>query len=127
MATRPGTIGFVLRDRVTGAKYRNANAATPIWTASTIKLAMVADLLTRERAGTVRLSEGDRRLMVAMLQRSDNAAADTLWARYGGTAQVFKRTSRGMGCRMCGPRLDLATCSRIGASRKPLPTTSTGW
>jgi hypothetical protein len=89
VATRPGTIGFVLRDRVTGAKYRNANAATPIWTASTIKLAMVADLLTRERAGTVRLSEGDRRLMVAMLQRSDNAAADTLWARYGGTAQVF--------------------------------------
>jgi len=89
VATRPGTIGFVLRDRATGAKYRNANAGTLIWTASTIKLAMVADLLTRERGGTLRLSDADRRLMVAMLQRSDNAAADTLWARYGGTAQVF--------------------------------------
>lgn len=89
VATRPGTVGFVLRDRATGAKYRNANAGTPIWTASTIKLAMVADLLTRERAGMIRLSDADRRLMAAMLQRSDNAAADTLWARYGGTAQVF--------------------------------------
>lgn len=89
IATRPGTVGFVLRDRATGAKYRNAEAATPIWTASTIKLAMVADLLTRERAGQLRLSDADRRLMVAMLQHSDNAAADTLWARYGGADQVF--------------------------------------
>src|SRR5262245_21033155 len=48
VATRPGTVGFVLRDRATGARYRNANAGTMIWTASTIKLAMVADLLTRE-------------------------------------------------------------------------------
>lgn len=85
VATRPGTVGFVLRDRATGAKYRNANAATPIWTASTIKLAMVADLLTRERAGSIRLSDVDRRLMVAMLRASDNEAADQLWSRYGGT------------------------------------------
>jgi hypothetical protein len=89
VATRPGTVGFVLRDRATGAKYRNANAGIPIWTASTIKLAMVADLLTRERAGSLRLSDADRRLMVAMLRNSDNAAADTLWSRYGGTDQVF--------------------------------------
>ena len=89
VANRPGTIGFVLRDRTTGARYRNANAGTPIWTASTIKLAMVADLLTRERAGAIRLSDADRRLMVAMLRSSDNAAADTLWSRYGGPAQAF--------------------------------------
>jgi hypothetical protein len=89
LSRRPGTTGFVLRDRATGAKYRNVNAATQIWTASTIKLAMVADLLTREQAGAVRLSGDDRRLMAAMLHSSDNAAADTLWSRYGGPAQVF--------------------------------------
>jgi hypothetical protein len=89
VATRPGTVGFVLRDRATGAKYRNANAAASIWTASTIKLAMVADLITRERAGSLRLSEADRHLMVAMLRNSDNAAADTLWSRYGGPDGVF--------------------------------------
>ncbi|MFI5509898.1 tat pathway signal sequence [Mycobacterium sp. NPDC051804] len=89
LATRPGTVGFVLRDRVTGGKYRNAKAASPIWTASTIKLAMVADLLTREQAGQIRLSDADRRQMVAMLRSSDNAAADALWSQYGGTDQVF--------------------------------------
>jgi hypothetical protein len=89
LSTRPGTVGFVLRDRVTGGKYRNANAATMIWTASTIKLAMVADLLTREQAGTVRLTDTDRQHMVAMLRSSDNGAADALWSRYGGTDQVF--------------------------------------
>lgn len=89
LATRPGTIGYVLRDRATGTKYRNANAGSLIWTASTIKLAMVADLLTRERAGALRLTDSDRRLMVAMLRNSDNEAADALWSRYGGPDQVF--------------------------------------
>jgi hypothetical protein len=89
LTARPGTIGFVLRDRATGATYRNANAGTPIWTASTIKLAMVADLLTRERSGALRLSAADRRLMVAMLRSSDNSAADSSWSRFGGPAQVF--------------------------------------
>jgi beta-lactamase class A len=89
IATRPGTVGFVLRDRVTGTRYRSANAGVPIWTASSIKLAMVADLLTREQAGEIRLSADDRQQMVAMLQHSDNDAADALWSRYGGTAQKF--------------------------------------
>lgn len=89
LADRPGTVGFVWRDRLTGASYRNAAAAKPIWTASTIKLAMVADLLTREQSGTVRLTATDRDDMVAMLRSSDNAAADALWSRYGGPAGVF--------------------------------------
>lgn len=89
VATRPGTVGFVLRDRVTGARYRNVAAGTPIWTASTIKLAMVADLLSREHAGTLRLTAADRDQMAAMLRSSDNDAADSLWSRYGGTTNVF--------------------------------------
>nr|WP_242455917.1 serine hydrolase [Mycolicibacterium sp. P1-18] len=89
LQSRPGTVGFVLRDRATGATYRNADAATAIWTASTIKLAMVADLLTRQQAGTIALTDADRRLMVAMLRNSDNDAADALWSRYGGPANAF--------------------------------------
>ena len=50
LATRPGTIGYVLRDRSSGAVYRNPNAGAPIWTASTIKLAIVVDLLARHYA-----------------------------------------------------------------------------
>lgn len=89
LQTRPGTVGFVLRDRATGGVYRNAHAAAAIWTASTIKLAMVADLLTREQAGSVRLTATDRQRLVAMLRNSDNDAADELWSRYGGSSNVF--------------------------------------
>lgn len=84
LATRPGTVGYVVRDRATGLAYRNAAAGTPIWTASTIKLAIAVDLLSRERAGQLRLSQDDRQLMSTMLRASDNDATDTLWDRYGG-------------------------------------------
>ena len=104
LATRPGTVGFVLRDRSTGAVYRNANAGSLIWTASTIKLAMVADLLTREQAGAIRLSDADRQQMVAMLRNSDNDAADALWTRYGGPAQVFNSDFPRYGMRNVTPQ-----------------------
>jgi hypothetical protein len=81
---RPGTVGYVLRDRETGAAYRNRHAAELTWTASTIKLAMVVDLLTRQRAGTVTLTDRDRALIAAMLHSSDDDAADALWSRHGG-------------------------------------------
>jgi hypothetical protein len=84
LATRPGSAGYVLRDRRTGASYRNSHAGELVWTASTIKLAMVVDLLTRQRAGTVSLTPADKDLMAAMLHSSDDDAADALWARYGG-------------------------------------------
>jgi hypothetical protein len=84
LADRPGVIGYVLRDRVSGAVYRNAHAEDLIWTASTIKLGIVVDLLVRERAGEFVLSAADRALMAEMLHSSDNDAADTLWSRYGG-------------------------------------------
>jgi hypothetical protein len=84
LASRPGVVGYVLRDRATGVVYSNGHAADPVWTASTIKLAMVVDLLTRQRAGSITLTEADHRLIAAMLHSSDDDAADTLWSRYGG-------------------------------------------
>lgn len=84
LASRPGTVGYVLRDRVTGQAYRNANAGAMIWTASTIKLAMVVDLLTRASSGKITLTDADRQLMTAMMHSSDSDAADALWERYGG-------------------------------------------
>ncbi|MBV8932952.1 MAG: tat pathway signal sequence, partial [Kutzneria sp.] len=81
---RPGSTGIVLRDRRTGAVWRNDAARRPVWTASTIKLAMVVDLLLRDRAGTIALSGDDRALIGAMLNSSDDKAADTLWFRYAG-------------------------------------------
>jgi hypothetical protein len=84
LISRPGSTGYVLRDRKTGATYRNSHAGELVWTASTIKLAMVVDLLSRQRAGALALTDSDRRLMAAMMHSSDDDAADALWARYGG-------------------------------------------
>jgi hypothetical protein len=82
--TRPGTVGIVLRDRQTGAVWRNAYASTLVWTASTIKLAMTVDLFTRQQQGLLTLTATDRTQIQAMLHSSDDDAADALWFRYAG-------------------------------------------
>jgi hypothetical protein len=84
VAARPGTVGIVVRDRRTGAVWRNSFADRPVWTASTIKLAMAVDLFERDRAGTIQLTDTDRGLIQAMLHSSDDGAADSLWASYAG-------------------------------------------
>ncbi|OLF08861.1 tat pathway signal sequence [Actinophytocola xinjiangensis] len=84
LAGRPGTSGVVVRDLRTGAVWRNGHAEDLTWTASTIKLAMVVDLFTRDRTGEITLSREDRRLIGAMLHTSDDRAADVLWYRYAG-------------------------------------------
>lgn len=82
--TRPGTVGVVVRDRQTGAVWRNENANTLVWTESTIKLAMTVDLFQRDRAGKITLSSSDRDLIQRMLHSSDDNAADALWGKYAG-------------------------------------------
>ncbi len=84
IATRPGTVGIVVRDRQTGAVWRNQYADTMVWTASTIKLAMTVDLFLRDRAATIALSASDRALIQRMLHSSDDNAADALWFKYSG-------------------------------------------
>jgi hypothetical protein len=53
LAGRHGSIGIVLDDRVTGAVWPNARAHALVPAASTMKLAVVADLLLRNRRGGV--------------------------------------------------------------------------
>lgn len=90
-ASRPGVTGIVVRDRKTGAVWRNAHAATHAWACSTPKLAMVVDLLLRNDAGKVKLTAEDRSLMQKMLHSSDDDAAHALWNRFGGEAEFGKR------------------------------------
>lgn len=89
--SRPGFTGIVVRDRKTGAVWRNAHSDTLVWACSTPKLAMVVDLLLRDDAGTVGLTAEDRDLMHRMLNSSDDAAAHTLWTRYGGEQEFAAR------------------------------------
>ncbi len=95
---RPGLVGYVVRDRVTGGIYRNANAETMFWTASTIKLAMAEDLLNRARIGAIALDAGDRGLMESMLATSNDTAADILWNKYAGVDRMaFQNAFRANG------------------------------
>ena len=80
---RPGVIGIVLRDRSTGAVWRNRYAGSQIYMASTSKLAMAVTLLLRDRAGVIHLSPADRAVMYQMLHVSSDDAADDLWFKYG--------------------------------------------
>ncbi|WP_442790067.1 tat pathway signal sequence [Nocardia sp. CDC160] len=88
LAGRPGITGYVMRDRVTGGIYRNGNADTNFWTASTIKLAIAEDLLNRARVGAIQLGPDDRALMESMLATSNDNAADILWNKYAGVDRM---------------------------------------
>ncbi len=88
---------MVFTDRETGATWRTGDTTHPGWTASTIKLAIAADLLRRDRAGQITLSAADRRDIATMLNFSDEAASDRLWKAYGGDAMLARfRTDFGM-------------------------------
>jgi hypothetical protein len=80
---RPGVVGVVLRDRSTGAVWENSRAHTPVYMASTSKLAMAATLLMQDQAGVIHLSGKDWSVMHDMLHVSSDTAADTLWFRFG--------------------------------------------
>ncbi|HEV7450838.1 MAG TPA: tat pathway signal sequence [Pseudonocardiaceae bacterium] len=94
--SRPGVAGIVVRDRETGAVWRNADSKTHIWGCSTPKLAMVVDLLLRNDSGAIRLTAEDRDLMQKMLHSSDDDAATTLWKRYGAEDYATRFPSYGM-------------------------------
>nr|WP_245713862.1 class A beta-lactamase-related serine hydrolase [Nocardia vaccinii] len=84
LSGRPGVTGYVVRDRKTGAVYSNGNANTPIWTASTIKLAIAEDLINRQRVGAIVITPQDRALLESMLATSNDNAADILWTKFAG-------------------------------------------
>jgi hypothetical protein len=80
---RPGVVGVVLRDRSTGAVWENPGAHTPIYMASTSKLAMAVTLLMQNQAGVIHLSSQDWAVLHDMLHVSSDTAADTLWFAFG--------------------------------------------
>jgi hypothetical protein len=90
-------MGILLHDRSTGAVWRTGATDDPMWTASTIKVAIAATLLERQRAGKIHLSSADRATMSEMLKASSNDAADTLWNRYDGPKMLDRfRSGYGM-------------------------------
>lgn len=78
----PGSIGIVIDDRKNGATWHNANADVAYPAASTMKLAMMTDILLRSDAGSVTLTSADRQAMFQALYTSNDDDANYLWNRY---------------------------------------------
>ncbi|WP_083894471.1 tat pathway signal sequence [Nocardia tenerifensis] len=105
LSGRPGVTGYVVRDRVSGGVYANANAENAVWTASTIKLAIAEDLLNRARIGAITLTPEDRGAMELMLATSNDQAADRLWMKYGGLDRMaFNNAFRANGMNTLVPQ-----------------------
>jgi len=92
----PGTLGIVLHNRATGATWHNAHAATLIPAASTIKLAMMTDILLRNQAGQIQLTPADRAAMFQALYTSNDDDADYLWFRYENASFMDRVRAFGM-------------------------------
>jgi len=92
----PGSIGIVLHDRSTGATWHNGNATTLYPAASTIKLAMMTDLLLRNRAGSIALTPGDRAEMFQALYTSNDDDATALWNQFENASFMGRIRAFGM-------------------------------
>jgi hypothetical protein len=80
--------------RLAAARADNGLADRPFPTASLVKLLVAEDILHRARTGRVTLTPQDFTLLRAMIQRSDDAAASTLWGRFGGGQMVTDVAAR---------------------------------
>ena len=79
----PGSIGIVIDDRNNGATWQNANADVAYPAASTMKLAMMTDILLRARTPAASsLSSADRQAMFQALYTSNDDDANYLWDKY---------------------------------------------
>jgi hypothetical protein len=97
LQTLPGTIGIVLHDRVSGATWTNANANTLLPAASTIKLAMITDILQRDAAGQLTLTPTAKQEMFQALFTSNDDDADGLWYAYENASFMDRVRAFGMG------------------------------
>lgn len=84
------TIAVAVLDRTTGQMLSNGNNQL-IAIASVAKLFIADDVLSQESAGPEEsrgLSTTDRQALDSMLRSSDDDAAETFWARLGGSAII---------------------------------------
>lgn len=94
-ANAGATLEVAILDRVTGQEWTNgAVASQPLFGASLAKLFLADNLLFRQSAGEITLSASERGLLEAMLAVSDDSAATTLYARYGGASMITEVSTR---------------------------------
>ncbi len=93
----PGSIGIVIYDRKNGATWQNVNADVAYPAASTMKLAMMTDILLRSDAGSISLTSADRQAMFEALYTSNDDDANYLWDKYEDGSFLNRIRAFGMG------------------------------
>ena len=78
-----GFASFTLLDRVNGRRIGDPRSTQPTFSESTIKAWLAADLLATRAAAGVRLTPYETARMTAMIQRSDDNAAEVIWRWLG--------------------------------------------
>lgn len=85
LARRSGHVSAAVFDLTTGHTYA-LGADRPVYTASIVKVAVLASLLQEAEQTRSALTPATRQLVDRMIEQSDNAATTTLWQRQGGAA-----------------------------------------
>lgn len=76
--------GVAVYDRANHALVLGRYAATPIMSASVVKLFVIADLLHQQEQGRITFDSYDRERIGRALSGSDDDAMDDLWAKFDG-------------------------------------------
>jgi hypothetical protein len=87
------TLSVAVLDRKTRELVSNGNTQI-VGTASVAKLFIADDLLLQESQGRTTLSPDDRQALDAMLQASDDGAAEKFWGQGGGDAIITQVATR---------------------------------
>lgn len=82
------SLGVAVADRASGQVTLGGGGSTPFESASVVKLFTVVDVLHRSETGDLTLAPDDPATIARALGRSDDAAMDDLWERYGDVTTV---------------------------------------
>jgi hypothetical protein len=83
-----GFASFTLVDRANGRRIGDARSAQPMFTESTIKAWLAADLLATRAAAGAQLTPYETARMTAMIRLSDDNAAEVIWRWLGGDESI---------------------------------------
>ena len=88
-ASAGGSIAVVVRDAGGRSLVAGPDAGAPTYTASLVKILLVARLLALDATGSLSLNGEDRALMERAVVSSDDGAMNTLWTRHDGAQLVY--------------------------------------
>lgn len=105
LARRPGIATSVAALDLTNSRRYRYPASHTVRIAGVVQLDLLETLLLRRQQAKQQLTDADSATATAMIEHSDNNAADTLWDQLGGAA-AFRDANRQLGTKHTSPDID---------------------